>query len=887
MFRTLLMNECRRALIATLLLCSAAFLIPDDSLAQLRYRNTPAIELFSELRKETSYRFLYREAQVSDIRISMDTSPDSLVADLSEALKPYGLQVTPDFSGKRLLIYKDETSKNDTDDLLTLEGQIVNAYTGERLPFGTIRWDSGANLSGTAANEAGRFRFRIKPGAKPVRLRASYVGFEDAEILVDPETLSDQAEITFRLEPSSFTGSEVVVVGKRYLSAKDSLLSGLVRSDRFSPLGDGNAVRALQVLPSVGITTIMNEGLNVRGSTPDGFQLELDGITIFNQSHLFGLIDSFNDDAILNTGFYYNITPAHVNAPVGGKLSLITRNGSLNQTSGKGGISSTSVRLTLDGPVRKGKSSWLISGRSSYINQMNWFNNERLIRWGLNIERPSSLRGPDTPGSFNIVDPLGSDVFYFDLHGKFYHESEKGNRSIASFYFGGDRTFQAARRFQSSISPDLEFTSKIADTRNRWNNFAFSLQHQRNLSGSLFSKSTLGFSAYETLFEKGDFLYVNRTRIGGSLETSVFRFPLSNESNMNRAVLRQLFHYNPGQFDLKAGFEGNYHRGEYLENSFERQGFFTRVSSYQADLFVQTEFSPVSNVDFSTGLRSHYYSDGSYFRLSPQFELRLFDQKSLSLRAGVSRNHQFVNRVSFKNAVTSDIWILSNQEQPPSEVTQATAGIYLQAFNGFYFQAETYLKDFSNLRLHEFSTRTLSSTFNRSPWFFRNDGTGKGVEFLARKNFAWFDISVSYTLSSITLQNSQLNEGERFYASWDRTHSSSTYLEVPFLNDFDLSLSWIMASGNMDYSDSSIAANRNRLPAYYRLDSSVRYQKIFGDYSLSAKFTISNLLDRNNVWYREFQPVVIERSNVPAIRTRLVNVYDLGIQPSFEIKVGF
>ena len=887
MLKIPLRNECLKALGFTLLLCFSSFFIPEDSSAQIRYQNKPAIELFSELRNETSFRFLYREAQVSDIRISIETDVENLIADLKEALQPFGLEVTPDFNGKRLLIHSNRPPNTRPNRQIILQGQIVNADTGERLPFGTIQWQDGNETSGIAANEAGRFRLRLQTDSDQITFRATYVGFEDAVLRLDPADLNNSTEITFRLDPSSFTGSEVVVVGKRHLSAKDSLLSGLVRSDRFSPLGDGNAIRALQILPSVGTTTIMNEGLNVRGSTPDGFQLELDGITIFNQSHLFGLIDSFNEDAILNTGFYYNITPAHVDAPVGGKLALITRNGSLNQTSGKGGLSSTSMRFTLDGPIRKGKSSWLLSGRSSYMNQINWFNNERLIRWGLNIDRPSSLQGPDRPGNFNAVEPLESDVYYFDLHGKFYHESEKGNRTIASFYFGGDRTFQAARRFQNPSSQNLEFGSKVADTRNRWNNFSFALQHQRNVSGSVFSKSTLGITAYETLFEKGDFLYVNRTRIGGNVETSVFTFPLSNESTMNRAVFRQLFQYNPGNFDLKAGLEANYHRGEYLENSFERQGFFTRVSSYQADLFLQTEFSPVTNMDLSTGIRSHYYSDGSYYRFSPRLELRLFDQKKVSLRAGVSRNHQFVNRVSFKNAVTSDIWILSNREQPPSSVNQATAGIYLQAFGGLYFQSEAYYKDFSNLRLHEFNTRTLSSTFSRSPWFFRNDGKAKGVEFLIRKAFSRFDFSVGYTLSSMELQNDQLNEGNTFFASWDRTHSSSSNLTLDLHSNLNLFLSWIMASGNMDYSDSDLVTNRKRLPAYYRLDSSLRYQKSFGGHSLSAKFTVSNLLDRDNVWYREFQPVVIERSNIPAIRTRLVNVYDLGIQPSFEIKVSF
>jgi len=857
------------------------------SAQKIQFDNKPAIEVFNQLQDETNFRFLYRESLVSDLRLSLQTDSETFIDDIKTSLQNHQLTTRVDSVGKHIIVLPDQSEPDKSSESVRISGRVVHAQTGERLPYSTLYWQENGTTNGVVASTSGRFQATLNPRQEQITLKASFVGYQESNVTIPIFSGEQIDDITIRLKPKNVTGSEIIVIGNRYYSPQDTSLAGLISTDRFSPLGESNSIRALQVLPSVGTTTAMNDGLNIRGSTPDGFQLELDGITIFNQSHLFGLLDSFNESAVLNSGFFYDVSPAHINSPIGGKLSLRTRSGSLQNTDIEAGISNTSIKATIGGPIQKGKSSWLISARSSYMNQVDWFQNNELVRWGLDIDRPGSDIGPAENIETNLVTPRSSDVYYLDIHGKLYFEQKSGNRTMASLYFGGDRTNHIADRLVRSSASQRNFQTQNVETENRWNNFASSVQHQRSLSASIYSNTMLGLSAYETLFSKDDFLYTNVTQSGESLQTTVFTYPLLNQSTMNRVKLDQTFDIQQDEFSFKTGFTGYYHKGEYREESFDRQSFYARTSSIQADLFLQSELNPFDFFSLQSGIRTHYYSSGKYFRLSPRMKANLFSDKVFSVSAGYSRNHQFINRVGFSNAVTADVWILANETQAPSSVDQFTAGIYINPVSRFYFQVESYLKRYDNLRSHELNAKSLTNTFTDSPWFYDNEGEGKGVEFLARYRTGFVTFAQSYTLSSIKLRNESINEGEEFYAPWDRTHVGTTNLTFNLSPNIQLFAAFIMASGSVTGTYDFARNQSNRLGTYRRLDLSALFTKSIDGKTIHAKFSVFNVLDEQNPWYREYQPVIVTRNTVPAIRSEIVSVYDLGIQPSFEIKIDF
>lgn len=875
--------------LTTYFLFAILFIAPFKAFSQFIYDDEPAISVLADIQEKSDNRFLYRESLLSDVKLTLNADEQSLIKELGNKLNAINLLLKADTSGDQFMILSLRSApENELAVKLKIRGQVVDAQTGDRLPYSTISWQAGAQSGGLAASSAGIFSFDVRNSTSVLTLTASYVGYQRESVSISIENETEISDLTIRLTPEFVLGSEIIVTGSNYFNPLDSTLVGLIHTDRFSPLGDGNAVRALQVLPSVQPATAINDGLSIRGSAPDGFHLQLDGVTVFNQSHLFGLLDSFNDDAILNSGFYYGVAPAHEHAPAGGKLVLTTKNGSLNRLETTAGISNTSIRATMNGPIKKGKSSWLISGRLSTMDELNWFNNDSIIQWGLDVDRPKSDIASEEVINSNLVTPQGSDVRFFDVHTKIYNEGEDGSRTILSAYFGGDRTEHTATRLTRSNSLRDRFQETDVETKNRWNNFAISAKHQRFITDDVYSSTLLGVSAYETAFSKDDFIYTNFFESGETLQTIVFTSPLANESTMNRFKLNQTFDIPLGPLFLKAGLQTVYHRGEYLEESFDRTRFYEKTTSLQSDIFIHTDWEATSFLNLSAGFRAHHYSNGSYTKGSPRISVQLFNKRKLSFHTGYSKNHQFINRISFKNAVTADLWILADFEQPPTSADHFTAGLNYSPVKNLVLKTEVYRKQYQNMRLHELNTGSLSNTVSETPWYFQNSGDAAGLESMVRLSTGIFNLTQTHTLSSIKLQNDLLNNGEEFYAPWDRRHSFGTLLELPLTKRLSFFGSYTAATGTSDFIPNvQSELSEKRLPHYHRVDLSLIFNTQIKSNKASVKFSVFNVTDRRNTWYREYQPVIFSRQTIPAIRAELVDVYDLGIQPSFEIKLNF
>ena len=363
--------------------------------------------------------------------------------------------------------------------------------------------------------------------------------------------------------------------------------------------------------------------------------------------------------------------------------------------------------------------------------------------------------------------------------------------------------------------------------------------------------------------------------------------PFENRSILNEVKLQQSLDIFSDFLLWTVGGSYHYYKGEYFEDSFDRPGFFNQTTSHKADGYVQLDFTEIPKVDLFTGSRVHYYSNGNYLKWSPRVKAKLFPGSPVSLSAGYSRNFKFLNKVSLSNVVSSEVWVLSSNEHPPSSVDYYSAGIYIKPFPETHFQIEGYIKDFENVRLHEINTFSLSNTFSELPWFAENDGYGQGLEFFLSNRFKWLTLSQSFTISSMELQNPAINEGESFFVDWDRRYNYTNTLEIYPNNSLSLFLSWTYATGTPNKLAVFGPDNQERLGDYMRTDATVEYKKelSFGDMEVS--FSVYNLFDRNNPWYRELSFVIDQSGARNRLRTTPVEVFDLGFQPSFNVSLSF
>jgi len=854
--------------------------------ANFTFTDTPLKQAIDEIQQETGYFFLFRESQVTGITINLESSEEEIFEDLKELLQTFSLSVIIDHSRQQIIITKLLAGQTNTTDV-RLTGQVVDASTGERLPYATLTWTRNGKLTGSATNSAGRFNIKQDFELRELSLTASFIGYESREIILDLSNNQVYDDLTLRLEPRAFQGNEIIVTGFQGFNPADTLLSGMIDASRFSPLGESNSIRALQAHPAVAKTTALNDGLNVRGSTPDGFLVMLDGMSIFNQSHIYGLLDSFNSDAVQTSGFYYGVTPANIETPTGGSLNLITRTGSRNRISGTSGISNTSINTTLEGPIGR-RSSWLVSARTSYLDLANWFNNSDLIQWGLDINRPRRIAG-DEPNFTDLVLRTGeSSAQFIDIHTKFYVETKSSGRFILSGYFGGNEISQTANRRTRQTGSGGDFAFEEVTTSDTWGNMLFSLGYENEWNGRLYSSTLAGVSAYETDFEKEDFVYSRISSSATNEDIAVFTYPFQNRSVMNEFKVRQNFEWKWPSLSVIAGSSWRFYKGEYSEASFDRPSFSSQTNAHLADAYLQTGWEPIRGVSFDTGGRVYYYSPDSKVRFAPRLTASFRPFDGFKLSAGYSVNYQFLHKVSIQNSTSADVWILSTSEQAPASSNQFTAGIEIAPNPYFYFRTEAYQKTYENVRFHELNTQTLSNTFSGTPWFYRNNGDARGLEFILRNRLNRFTLTQTYTWSEISYENPFLLDGEPFFPEWDRTHAYNAVLETRFSGSLMLYLSWVSMSGAPNSLATFGTVSRERLDTYHRMDATIDYTHQFSNGSgLNVSLTAFNLLDRENVWYRTYDFNFDETRAIPRLNPVAVDVLDLGFQPSFKVQYSF
>jgi len=864
---------------------------------QFSYENTSLLRIIDDIEEKTSYRFLYREALIADIKLTFDADRGSLFDKFSSAIKANQLGLKVDEDRNQGLIYKSNSST--VNNQINISGFVIDNNTGERLPFATLSWREFGFIDGVITNVNGQFDISIESGDTELIILVSYVGYSSEKVHFQIDESIHWQDVAIRLNPKPYSGKEIVVQGINFYTPNDTVLNGLMKIGTFSPLGESNAVRSLQMIPAVSMSAAVNDGINIRGSSSDGFQVLLDGQTVYNQSHLFGLLDAMNADALKSSGFFYDVTPAQYQAPLGGTLSLITRTGSLNDIRGSIGISNTAIKSTLEGPIIGGKSSFLLSGRWSYLDQINWFNNAQMIEYGLDVNRPLDL----------FVDPMirhrfirdisvdeiniqNTDASFYDLHGKLYLENKSGTQFILSAYLGNDEASQDYQR------DEREFISNNT-TLNQWDNISVTGQIHTQFGNKYNSSTSLGYTSYSSYYHKDDFEFPSTTNVSSQRVDSVIIQPLNLENEIYQFDFKQTLSVPLKKGKLELGLSYSDFDVRYIELGLTRESFISRRTSQLFDVFQQLDINALRELKLSIGNRLHYFSNGQYLRWSPRLKLTYQVNDDFSFGSGFSRNYQFMNRLEFYNINSNDFWILTNEDQPPSSVNYFTSGFYFNASSQVYLQVEGYYKYSENLRLHELNTGLASISFqnNEVPWFYQNIGRSRGMEALMKNRFKNVTLSTAYTFSIAELKNETkirerdqfiLNNGEYFYASWDRRHQFSMVSEIDLRSGFTLLTSWIYGTGipsRAEFINPILLSSR--LPDYSRVDLTFNYKARFNSGDIDAAISIYNAFNRQNTWYSERKQVTVTTNNNQVQSSALTYVFDLGIQPSFSLKFSF
>lgn len=711
---------------------------------------------------------------------------------------------------------------------VTISGYIKDAQTKESLIGANIF--STNSKTGTITNEYGFYSISL-PVSDTIGLVITYLGYNpQAKKLTTKESI----RLNVLLEPNTQEMSEVVVFANRNDNNVNKAQMGVIdvplKAINTMPVlaGERDVMKILQFLPGIQQGQEGTTGFYVRGGNADQNLVQLDEATIYNPNHLFGLFSTFNSNSIKNV----TITKGGFPSKYGGRLSSIidisTKDGNKENYGIEGGIGLLSSNLTVQGPLEKGKSSFIVSGRRSYIDL---------------------LTKPFSPTGIN-----GINYYLYDFNAKLNYELGKNDHLFLSYFTGQDNADYIGA---SSLNFNIDFGNTTSTVR--WNHV---------FGNKLFSNTSFIMNDYHLALAttQGKYysvLYTGIKDVTGKTDLTYMPAPNHEVKIGATYTYHTLF---PGAVSAKIPKKGN--RLDVNRDSVP-QRYSNEAAFYISDDIKMTDF-----VSLSYGLRIPvFYSQGkTYSFAEPRLTTKFSINGTTSIKASYTKMNQFMHLVPSSTAsLPTDIWLASDPIVKPQTSKQFALGFFKNfKENEIETSVEVYYKTMDNQVLFKEGTQiTLQSNLDDLLTF--GDGKSYGVEFFAKKNFGKLTGWMSYTLSKTTQKFPELNGGKEFPFTYDRRHNLSLSAMYDISDNWKISADFILYSGSAftlpagkifvsdegslydniyyDYT----TRNNSRLRMYHRLDVSISNTKqktIFGKkYEREWAFGVYNLYSRQNPYF--------------------------------------
>jgi len=736
----------------------------------------------------------------------------------------------------------------------TISGYISDAESGEML-IGANAFDFKTS-SGTVSNTYGFFSMTLPKDS--VYLTVSYIGYQPQTFAFD---LTKDVEMNVKLSSSVSLEVVEVTASKNGEAIEEqtqmSTVSIPVAQIKKLPafLGETDILKALQLLPGIQSGGEGQSGLYVRGGSPDQNLILLDGVPVYNASHLFGFFSVFNADAIKDVTLIKGGFPARYGGRLSSVLDIKMKEGNEKKIKGAGSIGLISSKLTLEGPIIKDKTSFIVSARRTYIDV---------------------LAQPLIKNAFSQDGGDGKAGYYFyDMNAKVNHKFSDKDRLFLSFYSGRDK-------FYFDLTEKFEEDTYKQSIGFGWGNVTSAVRYNHVWGNRLFSNVTLTYSKYDfnTSGDNED-IYTNSS---GEQVTEGFNLNydsgikdyaakidfdfVPNPNHFIRFGVNYINHeFDPGTFNV--GFEAE---GIKIDTTFGQ----SLVNANEFAFFLEDDFKIGSKLKVNAGL--HFSGFGLdkgkiYTSLQPRVGMRYLLPGQSSIKASFATMQQYVQFLTNENlSLPTDLWLPTTERVLPQSSWQVAAG-FAKTFRGQYeISLEGYYKQMKNV----VSYSEGSSFISFGDWqdnISQGEGEAYGGEFLIRKKEGKLTGWIGYTLNWTWRKFPDINFGERYPYKYDRRHDLSIVGVYDFSDRVSMSASWVFGSGNAytlgeavysgnfptGVGDNSFLnnfftqyyqdRNNERTPAYHRFDIGVNFTKQKRFWKRTWSFGAYNLYNRANPFF--------------------------------------
>ena len=597
--------------------------------------------------------------------------------------------------------------------------------------------------------------------------------------LLQIDVSAEEIERLNKIEPSRIT------LSPRVLKAQPSL-------------AEPDIFRTIQSLPGVLTTSEFSTGLVIRGGNTDQNLILLDGITVYNPSHLGGLFSNFIVDAVKEA----ELIKGGYNAEYGGRLSAVLdiriREGNRNKFEGSSSISLLSAQTTLEGPFLNG--AWLLAGRRTYFDKV-----------------------------LPLVSDFNLPYYFYDLQGHVFTDLNEKDRLSLSFYRGVD---------------DLQYTD--LDLNSDWGNETMSLAYRHVFSEKMIGNFLAANSRFYTRFGLGGDAGINEYNplrdITFAGDVSYF---ISQDFNL----------FFGGEYKkLSIKYESRFNDESifFSKTDPNQVALYTKIKWKPNRKFI---IEPGLRISTFSSHSSGLYPD---FRLSAKF---IIDENRF-VNFAVGNYHQFISTFQDDfNPSILDSWFAVDEKGEPSRANQIVLGYEQFIGRGLKVQIEGFYKNITDMLTYEEKRSTADGGVENESLIdllTPADGYAYGLELFAQQSVGKLSGWAGYSWS---VSRKKMNEKE-YFTNWDRSHVFNILTNYQMSSSWEFNLKFTLQSGQaftpingyflenlpgssqQTYRTIPGVRNGGRYPSYHRLDiGAVWHRKNYDIF-----FQVINLYNRENVF---------------------------------------
>ncbi len=807
-------------------------------------------ELLNVLEENYQITFSYNSQVFQDYTLPNQITATNLKDLFSQLFDDQGIKYQAKSFNKILLYGQKRTD-------LRISGVVRDKYSNESIP-GCFIYLKNLNKV-IQSTEEGHFYIRAEDtdtlsfviNALAYKSKEIVVTKNELDLIVELEYKSDIDAIIISPDADSLAFESIIDSESKYNSSDFENAQSI--------FGQMEALEKIKQIPGVHIGNEAQNGFIVKGGSPDQNLILLDGMPVYEASHIGGVSSIFLTPAIksvrlISTGF-----PSQYGGRLSSVLDVQINEGNTKEFKISSSLGVSGLTMHAEGPIQKEKTALSLSGRISWLGALA------------------------TPLIKNTLDYQDPTLRFYDVYAKVHHKFSPTSRINFTFYKGNDNISLSSDRLDDS-NPTMTILNND-ENKLDWGNEVFSVQFTNALSDNIFLSCNLGRSTYNyrgsgKYLQESQFSTINSTR-EVTLQSSSMIEDWSSSLHLN------IYDLPIGKLKLGAGFIAHefnpYLYEELLIDGISDGSTTTTESPTLASEFytyIEDEINFANAIILNIGVHSNTYNslgfdNSRYFNIQPRFSFRYIKPDHILKLSGsrmVQNIHLLVNPGP---GLPSDLWVPSSANIPPSKATEISFNYKNKKLNNLEINFTSYFKLLDNIKEYQATSDIYYALLQNEPLLFfidketdwrdrvivgegRSYGIGINLEYNKHKH----NLSFSYLYSRVFHRFDDIDEGEEFPSRFDRKNNVSLNYNFKLNKQWHIILSGVFGNGYRFTLPTetlppdggpirwiSPSRNNSKLPDFHHVDLSIVYTKKIGKSKLDFTFGAYNIYNRYNPFY--------------------------------------